>query len=204
VNPGSYGHLEPKNKPELVLPLLRKAFAWAREAGATQPLTSGVWKGDWSRPEKMTEMDRAQIELSDVITFHNYDSPTELEKRVNWLKRYGRPLICTEYMARGNGSSFIGSLLVGKAHGVGMINWGLVQGKSQTHLPWDSWERPYTDREPSVWFHEVFRTDGRPYIQEEAEFIKRMTGGPRGWDTRAPRPAPRRPARRRPGMDARP
>ena len=176
TNQGSYGHLEPKNKVKLVLTLLPKAFAWAREAGAQQPLTSGVWKGDWSSPEKMTAMDRLQIELSDVITFHNYDSPTELEKRINWLKRYDRPFICTEYMARGNGSFFMGSLLVGKLHNVGMINWGLVQGKTQTHLPWDSWKRPYVDREPSVWFHEVFRTDGKPYIPEEVEFIKRMTG----------------------------
>lgn len=176
TNQGSYGELEPKNKVELVLALLPKAFAWARAAGATQPLSSGVWKGDWSSPEKMTEMDRVQIEQSDVITFHNYDSPTELEKRINWLKRYNRPLICTEYMARGNGSFFIGSLPVAKVHNVGMINWGLVQGKSQTHLPWDSWQRPYTDREPSIWFHEVFRTDGTPYIQEEVDFIKRMTG----------------------------
>jgi hypothetical protein len=175
-NRGSYGDKEPKNKVELVLALLPKAFAWAREAGPKQPVTSGVWKGDWSTPEKMTEMDRLQINLSDVITFHNYDSPTELEKRINWLKRYNRPLICTEYMARGNGSFFMGSLLVGKVHNVGMINWGLVQGKTQTHLPWDSWERPYVNREPSVWFHEVFRTDGRPYIPEEVDFIKRMTG----------------------------
>ncbi len=175
VNNGSYGKQEPKNKVELVLALLPKAFAWARAANPQQPLTSGVWKGDWSSPEKMDKMDRVQVELSDVITFHNYDSPTELEKRINFLKRYNRPLICTEYMARGNGSFFIGGLLVGKAHNVGMVNWGLVQGKSQTHLPWDSWERPYTDREPSVWFHEVFRTDGTPYIPEEAAFIKRMT-----------------------------
>lgn len=179
-NHGSYNQLEPKNKVELVLALLPKAFAWAREAEVQQPLTSGVWKGDWSTPEKMTAMDRLQIELSDVVTFHNYDSPTELEKRINWLKRYNRPMICTEYMARGNGSFFIGSLLVGKAHNVGMINWGLVQGKTQTHLPWDSWQRPYIDREPSVWFHEVFRTDGKPYIQEEVEFIKRMTGKVKG------------------------
>ena len=189
TNPGSYGHLESKNKVEMVLALLPRAFAWAREAGATQPLTSGVWKGDWSTPEKMTEMDRTQIELSDVITFHNYDSPTELEKRINWLKRYNRPMICTEYMARGNGSFFIGSLLVGKVHNVGMINWGLVQGKTQTHLPWDSWQRPYTDREPSVWFHEVFRADGAPYIPEEAEFIKRMTGRARPKAARARRAA---------------
>src|ERR1044072_5224456 len=176
TNGGSYGKLEPKNKVELVLALLPKAFAWARAAGATQPLTCGVWKGDWSTPAKMTAMDRLQIELSDVVTFHNYDAPTELERRINWLKRYNRPIICTEYMARGNGSFFMGSLPVAKVHGVGMYNWGLVQGKTQTHLPWDSWERPYVDREPSIWFHEVFRTDGKPYIPEEVEFIKRMTG----------------------------
>jgi hypothetical protein len=175
-NHGSYGEKEPKNKVELVLALLPQAFAWAREVNAEQPLSSGVWKGDWSTPEKMTAMDKLQIELSDVITFHNYDSPTELEKRINWLKRYNRPMICTEYMARGNGSYFFGSLLIGKAHNVGMINWGLVQGKTQTYLPWDSWEHPYVDREPTVWFHEVFRNDGKPYIPEEVEFIKRMTG----------------------------
>ena len=175
-NHGSYNEQEPKNKIQYVLALLPQAFAWAREANAEQPLSSGVWKGDWSTPEKMTAMDRLQIEMSDVITFHNYDSPTELEKRINWLKRYNRPMICSEYMARGNGSYFFGSLLIGKVHNVGMINWGLVQGKTQTHLPWDSWQRPYVDREPSVWFHEVFRTDGKPYLPEEVEFIKRMTG----------------------------
>jgi hypothetical protein len=135
-----------------------------------------VWKGDWSTPEKMTPMDRLQIDLSDVVTFHNYDSPTEFEKRINWLKRYNRPLICTEYMARGNGSFFFGSMPVAKVHNVGMINWGFVQGKTQTHLPWDSWQRPYTDREPAVWFHEVFRNDGKPYMVEEVEFIRRMIG----------------------------
>jgi hypothetical protein len=179
LNPGSYHKLEPKNKVELVLALLPKAFAWAREANPQQPLTCGVWKGDWSSPAKMTEMDRLQIDQSDIVTFHNYDSPTEFEKRINWLKRYNRPLICTEYMARGNGSFFIGSLPVARVHNVGMINWGLVQGKAQTHLPWDSWQRPYIDREPSIWFHEVFRTNGTPYIPEEAAYIKRMTGARR-------------------------
>jgi hypothetical protein len=175
-NHGSYNQLEPKNKVELVLALLPRTFAWAREAKPEQPLTSGVWKGDYSAPEKLTPMERLQIELSDVVTFHSYDSPTELEKRINWLKRYNRPLICTEYMARGNGSFFFGGLPVGKIHKVGMINWGFVQGKTQTHLPWDSWQRPYTDREPSIWFHEVFRNDGTPYLVEEVEFIRRMTG----------------------------
>ena len=75
-------------------------------------------------------------------------------------------------MARGNGSTFQGSLPILKQHGVGAINWGLVQGKAQTHLPWDSWRRPYVDREPAVWFHEVFRNDGTPYDAAEVALIK--------------------------------
>ena len=176
TNGGSYNESEPKNKVDLVLALLPKVFAWAREAGPEQPLTCGVWKGDWTE-EKIGAMERLQLDLSDVISFHNYDPPTELEKRINWLLRFNRPLLCTEYMARGNGSFFIGSLPVLKKYNVAAINWGLVQGKAQTHLPWDSWQRPYVDREPAIWFHEVFRTDGTPYIPEEVEYIKRMTAG---------------------------
>jgi hypothetical protein len=98
------------------------------------------------------------------------------EKRILSLQGYHRPIICTEYMARGNGSTFEGSLPIAKKYHVGAINWGLVAGKTQTYLPWDSWKHPYTDREPSVWFHEVFRTDGRPYRQEEVDFIKTIIG----------------------------
>jgi len=174
-NGGSYKELEPKNKNELVVALLPKAFAWARSAHPTQPLTSGVWKDDWSVPEKLGPGAKIQIETSDVISFHSYDKPEVFEKRIVSLQQYHRPLICTEYMARGNGSTFQGSLPIAKKYSVGAINWGLVAGKTQTYLPWDSWEHPYTDREPSVWFHEIFRTDGKPYSAEETELIKRLT-----------------------------
>ncbi len=176
MNDSSYGNLEPKNKVELVLALLPQAFAWAREAEPTQPLTSAPWKGDWSSSDKMSAMDRTQIYLSDIVTFHNYDAPEEFEKRIKWLQRYNRPILCTEYMARGNKSTFEGVLPIAKRYNVAAINWGLVAGKTQTFLPWDSWQRPYTDREPSIWFHEVFRTDGTPYRAEETELIKRTTG----------------------------
>jgi len=176
TNQGSYGELEPKNKVELVLELLPKVFDWARSVHPTQPLTSGVWKGDWSSPSKLGPMEKIQLEQSDVISFHNYDRPEEFEKRVRWLMQYNRPLLCTEYMARGNGSTFQGVLPIAKKYHVAAINWGLVAGKTQTYLPWDSWQHPYTEREPSVWFHEIFRTDGTPYRQEEAEFIKTIIG----------------------------
>jgi hypothetical protein len=176
TNDSSYGKLEPKNKLDAVLSLLPQAFAWAREANPKQPLTSGVWKGDWSSPEKMTPIERAQVDLSDVISFHNYESPMEFEKRIQWLSRYKRPLFCTEYMARGNGSTFLTTLPLAKKHKVAAYNWGLVAGKTQTFLPWDSWQQPYVGgREPSIWFHEVFREDGSPYILEETLFIKRVT-----------------------------
>jgi hypothetical protein len=175
TNQGSYGDLEPKNKVELVLALLPKVFTWARKAHPTQPLTSGVWKGDWSSPEKLDAMESIQIEMSDVISFHNYDKPEEFEKRIVWLQPYHRPILCTEYMARGNGSTFEGSLPIAKKYHVAAINWGLVAGKTQTYLPWDSWKRPYTDGQPAIWFHEIFRTDGTPYLQQEADFIRAIT-----------------------------
>jgi len=175
TNQGSYGDLEPKNKVELVLALLPKVFTWARNAHPTQPLTSGVWKGGWSSPEKLDAMEKIQIEMSDVISFHSYDKSEEFEKRIVWLQPYHRPILCTEYMARGNGSTFEGSLPIAKKYHVAALNWGLVAGKTQTYLPWDSWKRPYTDRQPAIWFHEIFRTDGTPYLQPEADFIRAIT-----------------------------
>jgi hypothetical protein len=175
TNHGSYGSQEPADKVQRVETLLPQVFRWAREAGATQPLTSGVWKGDWSSPEKLGAAEKIQLENSDVISFHNYDKPDEFEKRVKSLQAYQRPLICTEYMARGNGSTFEGTLPIAKREHVGAINWGLVAGKAQTFLPWDSWEHPYTDREPAVWFHEIFRTDGEPYRKDETELIRQLS-----------------------------
>ena len=98
-----------------------------------------------------------------MISFHNYDSGAEFEKRIAWLQRFHRPILCTEYMARGNGSTFQGSLPIAQKHKVAAINWGFVAGKTQTYLPWDSWQQPYVDREPTVWFHEIFKQDGTPY-----------------------------------------
>jgi hypothetical protein len=177
-NDSSSASREAKSKMNLVLALLPRAFEWAREVSPMQPLTSGVWKGDWSSPEKLGPMENIQLELSDVVSFHNYDKADEFEKRILWLQQYHRPILCTEYMARGNGSTFQGSLPVAKKYKVAAINWGLVAGKTQTYLPWDSWQHPYTDREPAVWFHEIFKTDGQPYRREEVDFIRKTIGVP--------------------------
>lgn len=170
----SYRAVDLPNKVDYVLPLLEKTFAWVRSSNPSQPLTSGIWLGDWSTHEGLKPIEKVQIEQSDIISFHNYDNPQELEKRIGWLKRYGRPILCTEYMARPNGSTFQGFLPIAKEHNVAMYNWGLVDGKTQTKYPWDSWEKQYT-QEPPVWFHEVFQKDGKPYRQEEVDVISKLT-----------------------------
>ena len=176
-NSGSvYEKLEPPNKADLVLRLLPRVFAWARAAGPDQPLTSGVCTGDWSSPDRLLPMQRVQLGMSDVISFHSYEAPEVFEKRVKSLQQYHRPILCTEYMARGNGSTFQGTLPIAKKYKVAAINWGFVAGKTQTYLPWDSWQHPYTDRQPSVWHHEIFRKDGTAYRPEEVKFIQEMTG----------------------------
>ena len=156
--------------------LLPKVFAWARSAHPTQPLTSGVWKGNWTDPAQESETTKIQLRESDVISFHNYEWPEQFEARIKELQGLGRPLICTEYMARGAGSTFDGSLPIAKQYHVGAINWGLVAGKTQTYFPWDSWEVPYVERKPTVWFHEVFKQDDTPYRQHEVDLIRKLTG----------------------------
>ncbi len=156
--------------------LLPKAFAWARSEHPIQPLTSGVWTGNWSDPAQESATTKIQLAESDVITFHNYGWPEEFEARIQSLQPLGRPIICTEYMARGAGSTFDGSLPIAKQYHVGAINWGLVAGKTQTYLPWDSWKRPYVELQPTVWFHEVFKQDDTPYRQHEVDLIRQLTG----------------------------
>ncbi len=173
-----------KNKTDLMDGMLPHVFAWARSVGPRQPLTSGVWQHeDWSNPSTLSPTEKIQLGESDIISFHDYSWPETFEKRIVQLETLHRPILCTEYMARGAGSTFDESLPIAAKHHVGAINWGLVQGLSQTYLPWDSWKLPYTDREPTVWFHDVFYTNGKPYRQAEADEIRRISAEQNGTHT---------------------
>jgi hypothetical protein len=164
------------HKTERVDHLLPLAFAWARAEHPTQPLTSGVWVGDWSHPDRESPTTKIQLAESDVISFHDYGWPEEFEARIKELQPLGRPIICTEYMARGAGSTFDNDLPIARQHHVAAINWGFVAGKTQTFYPWDSWQKPYVLSQPTVWFHEVFRQDDTPYRQHEVDLIRQLTG----------------------------
>ena len=172
---------EPKDKLQRVMGLLPQVFAWARSEHPIQPLTSALWQGaDWSKLSELTTVERIQITESDVLSFHNYEWPESFLARVRQLQTYDRPIICSEYMARGAGSTIDTILPIGKRINVGMINWGFVAGKTQTNLPWDSWERPYVLTQPAVWHHDLLRSDGKPYREREAEILRALSGAPKG------------------------
>jgi hypothetical protein len=176
-NAGSYPKDEVPDKSARVTALLPQVFEWAREAKPRQPLTSGVWAVDTS-PDgaNLGELQRIQLRESDIISFHNYSWPEFFRRQVRWLKKYNRPVICSEFMARSAGSTFDTVLPIAKEERVGAINWGFVAGKTQTYLPWESWRHPYILEEPQVWFHEVLRPDGTPYRQAEVDLIRRLAG----------------------------
>ncbi|HEV2453256.1 MAG TPA: cellulase family glycosylhydrolase [Verrucomicrobiae bacterium] len=174
MNGRSYGEEEPTGKSDSALLLLQDVYAWAREMNPSQPLTSGLWEGDFD-PARFSAFDKIQVSESDIITFHNYGRLESVENCVQNLRRYNRPIICTEYMARPMGSTFNPILGWFKENNVGAFNWGFVSGKTQTIYPWDSWDKAYT-AEPPLWFHDIFHTDGTPYNPSEVEYIRRITG----------------------------
>ena len=201
-----YTSEEPKNKVALVTALLPSVFQWARAASPSQPLTSGIWEGDWSSPTSLNATQTVQVTNSDIITFHNYGFVEDFEQRIQILKQYGRPVICTEYMSRTSNSLFDTCLPVAQHYRVGAINWGCVSGKTQTILPWDSWLHPYTtaqalggtsfnvviepkgdkwplsyvSEDPVVWQHDIFHPDGTPYRTYEADLIYKLASKSNG------------------------
>tara|TARA_Y100000385_G_scaffold289765_1_gene360285 strand:- start:5781 stop:6914 length:1134 start_codon:yes stop_codon:yes gene_type:complete len=166
--------LEVKNKHIYTLALLKKVVKWARKVNPSQPLTTGLWRGDvnhWGTPDSLPELDKYMVENADVISFHTYDGDMKVvNQKINELKKYGRPLLCTEYLARGVGNTFESVLPIFKENKIGAINWGLVSGKTNTIYPWETWRKNYTSK-PEVWHHDIFKKDGKPYSEEEVKFI---------------------------------
>lgn len=154
------------------LPLLMAVFEWARAINPSQPLTAGLWF-------KNEKLNNFQLAASDIITFHHYWEPDKLEREIARLKAYGRPVICTEWLARTCGSRVSTNLPVFAKEKVGCLNWGLVAGKTNTIYPWKEVVDPSQvlnlHVEPEPWFHDLLRPDGTPYDMSEIETFRRFT-----------------------------
>jgi hypothetical protein len=167
---------EAPDKESRVLPLMAKAFDWVRSAKPTQPLTSALWltETNWSSWKSMRPVERLQVRESDFLSFHNYMPPAGFERHLTWLRRFGRPIVVSEYLARGAGSTIEAILPLAKRERVGAISWGLVAGKTQTIYPWDSWQKHY-DSPPALWHHDLLNFDGSPFSQTEISLIRQLT-----------------------------
>jgi hypothetical protein len=169
---------EPKNKADFAYVLLVKSFTWAREINPSQPLTAGVWWGElFNKVDEDIPLGRFnefQLEHSDLISYHSYRDAGHHAKTIARLQKYGRPLVCTEYVARTHGSTFEAILPLIAEHKIGAYNWGLVAGKTNTIYPWASWDSTFV-AEPHLWYHDVFYPDGTPYNLAETDLIKTRT-----------------------------
>jgi hypothetical protein len=152
--------------------LVATVFEWARQVETMQPLTVGLWEfGPDAQPASNT-LNALILESSDIVSFHCYEPHDKLVSVIGALATHGRPLLCTEWLARSEGST-IDLLEVFADLNVGAIHWGLVDGKTQTRFPWRSWTEAMTDDEP--WFHELLHADGRPYDPQEVEIFRNVT-----------------------------
>lgn len=166
--------------PEQMEPLLSQVFQWARKVSPSQPLTSCLFHfGPWDDYDGLTVLEQLCISESDIISFHNYGDLDELKMMVESIQGYGKPLLCTEYMARSENSTFDPNLGYFKQQHISAINWGVVSGRTQTIYPWDSKNEPNPYEgidDPTPWFHDIFRSDGTPRYEDEAEYIQSLTG----------------------------
>lgn len=154
------------NMPERSMPLLRKVFMWARDVKPSQPITSGIWNEN-------KELNEFLKDNSDFITFHCY---ANLERTQDFMKKVlpeGRPIICTEWMNRPVGSKIKDIMPMLKERNIGSMMWGLVNGKTQTHLPWG--RRPEHGEYKGEWQHDIFHNDLTPYDEKEISIIKELT-----------------------------
>jgi hypothetical protein len=152
------------------LPLLRAVFTWARQVSPSQPVTVAVWDRGL---KQMKEIDETIIANSDVITFHDYGSRDFLLSQITDVTKTGRPLICSEWMARETGSTIANNLPIFYQRRIGSMLWGLVNGKTQTDYHWGS---KAGSPPPALWQHDLFHGNPKPYDPSEIALLKKYIG----------------------------
>ena len=156
----------------LCVDFLKESAKWARECNPSQPITFGVYRPDDDRIGMI--LNKIQYSESDVISYHSYSPLLSQIQQVKKLKKYGRPIMCTEWMGRNHGSTFMPILGYLKDNNVWSFSFGLVAGKIEAYLPWPNSIKLGDDS--GIWFHDIFYPDHTPYCPEEVEYIKRILG----------------------------
>jgi len=101
-----------------------------------------------------------------------YANVADTNNTIQSMLTHGLPVICTEYMARPIGSLFETHIPLFNEQNVTAINWGLVDGKTNTIYPWNS---PEGAPPPAIWFHDIFWPNGTAFDTNETTLIKEYT-----------------------------
>ena len=180
TNSNSYGSGEPKNKvgarARVAAAGLRVGTRGRRRATADVGCVEG---GLVERRQAVADGTHSARELGRDLV-----SQLRQRRRVREADHVAAAIPSSDPVHRVHGArkrQHVSGFAAGRAEVQGAaINWGFVAGKTQTYLPWDSWQKPYVDREPTIWFHEVFKQDGTPYRQDEVDLIRKLTGAGAG------------------------
>jgi hypothetical protein len=167
----AYATRDPAAKRRRVGELLEVVWDWAAAVNPTQPLTVGVYVLPGHHAERASPVARTALERSDVVSFHCYADEAGLRGAIGALRAHGRPLLCTEWMARPTSPVRLAEVL--RAEDVGAYTWGLVDGRTQTRHSWLSWWR--RDRPTRPWFHDLVHPDGRAYDDDEAALLRSLS-----------------------------
>ena len=171
---------EPGNskRGDLSTPYLKKAFEIARKENPSQPLTAGVWTypENYGVDEKLdvSPIQRVALDLSDIVTFHNYSNLEEVKNCINALEKEGRPLANTEWLHRILDNNVFEQLPLYHSKKIGSIHWGLVAGHGQFYLPWEWLKDQRPDLDYSLWQHDIFKENFTPYDENEIALFKKL------------------------------
>ena len=156
---------------------MTKFFEIIRSHNPIQPLTADCWRySEDLVPDR--EIEKAAIELSDVITFHYYGSFENMVIIIENLKKYGRPIINNEWLNRISGNNVCEIFPLFYLEKIGSYHWGLIAGFSQTYEPWGNYYAEYlkegSNLDLTKWQHDIYRFNGLPYDVKEIKTIKRF------------------------------
>lgn len=148
---------------EKTLPLMDQTFLWAREVDPDQPLAVAAWSRLGSA------MSTRMLERSDIITFQSFENASQVEDLLMLLRRFDRPVICSDWLMRQQDSTFEKLLPLFSVNRVGWFNRGLVRGKTQQ---WIQQKQYRSAADAEVWQQDVLNEDGEAYSDKEVELIQ--------------------------------
>lgn len=176
-----YNEVGNSKRDKVTLPNLKRMFEIIREIEPIQPLTAEAWRLDTQDIADLSHVEQYALNNSDIVSFHSYSHYMNIVQIIHTLKNLGRPILCTEWLARGMGNNVQELFPLFFLEKIGCYNWGFVAGKYQTYEPWNGiWEQyeknPNLNFDFTKWLHDLYRPNHRPYNPKEIELIKHFCG----------------------------